>query len=96
MKIIESIAKDIDLNDRQSLIENAITSLASKVVNQYSQILAPIAVDSVLQIVNSGNTINGEIDLKDIRVSKKIGGTIEDTEIINGLVFTHNRVNNTI
>jgi T-complex protein 1 subunit delta len=37
--------------------------------------------------------LNGEIDLKDIRVSKKLGGTIEDTEIVPGLVFTQNRVN---
>lgn len=92
LRIVEEIAKPIDLSDHDGLVQNAITSLSSKVVNQYSQILAPIAVNSVLQLVNSGNTINGEVDLKDVRVSKKIGGTIEDTEIINGLVFTHNKV----
>jgi len=81
------------LSDHEALVQNAITSLASKVVNQYSQILAPIAVDSVLQLVNSGNTLNGEVDLRDIKVSKKLGGTIEDTEIVPGLVFTQNRVN---
>ena len=92
LKIIESISKPIDLSDHDALVQNAITSLSSKVVNQYSQILAPIAVDSVLQLVNSGNTLNGEVDLRDIKVSKKLGGTIEDTEIIPGLVFTQNRI----
>jgi T-complex protein 1 subunit delta len=91
-KIIEQIEKKIDLTDHEALIQNAITSLSSKVVSNYSQILAPIAVDAVLRLVNSGNTLNNEIDLRDIKVSKKLGGTIEDTEMIEGLVFTQNKV----
>lgn len=91
---MESISRPVDLSDKETLIQNAITSLASKVVNQYSQVLAPIAVDSVLQLVNSGNTYNGEIDLRDVKVSKKLGGTIDDTEIVPGLVFTQNKVRN--
>lgn len=91
-KIIEKIERKIDLSDQESLIQNAITSLSSKVVSNYAQILAPIAVDAVLRLVNSGNTLNNEIDLRDVKVSKKIGGTIEDTEMIDGLVFTQNKV----
>jgi T-complex protein 1 subunit delta len=90
--IIEKIEKKIDLSDHDSLVQNAITSLSSKVVSNYSQVLAPIAVDAVLRLVNSGNTINGEVDLRDIKVSKKLGGTIEDTEMLDGLVFTQNKV----
>lgn len=92
LKIVESISRPIDLSDFDALVQNAITSLSSKVVNQYSTILAPIAVNSVLQLVNSGATLNGEVDLRDIKVSKKLGGTIEDTEIVPGLVFTQNRI----
>jgi len=91
VQILETIEKPIDLSDHETLIQNAITSLSSKVVSQYSQILAPIAVDAVLKLVNSGNTINNEVDLRDIKVSKKLGGTIEDTEMIDGLVFTQNK-----
>jgi T-complex protein 1 subunit delta len=91
-RIIENIAKKIDLTDEDSLIQNCITSLSSKVVSQYSQILAPIAVKSVLKLVNNGAMVNNEVDLKDIKVSKLVGGTIEDTEMVDGLVFTHNKV----
>jgi len=91
LKILETMEKPIDLKDHETLVQNAITSLSSKVVSQYSQILAPIAVDSVLKLVNSGNMLNNEIDLRDIKVSKKLGGTIEDTEMIDGLVFTQNK-----
>ena len=90
--IIEKIERKIDLSDHDALVQNAITSLSSKVVSNYSQILAPISVDAVLKLVNSGNTIKNEVDLRDIKVSKKLGGTIEDTEMIDGLVFTQNKV----
>jgi len=91
-KIIEKIEKRIDLTDHDALVQNAITSLSSKVVSNYSAVLAPIAVDAVLRLVNSGNMTNSEVDLRDIKASKKLGGTIDDTEMIDGLVFTQNKV----
>jgi len=91
VKILETIEKPVDLSDHETLVQNAITSLSSKVVSQYSQVLAPIAVDAVLKLVHSSLMVNNEVDLRDIKVSKKIGGTIEDTEMIDGLVFTQNK-----
>lgn len=33
------------------------------------------------------------VDLNnDVRVVKKLGGTLEDTELVEGLVFTHQKV----
>lgn len=32
------------------------------------------------------------MDLRDIKVSKSVSGTIEDTELIDGLVFTSNKI----
>lgn len=52
--------------------------------------LAPIAVDAVLQVIDPATAHN--VDLKDIRVVKKVGGTIDDTELVNGLVLTQNVV----
>lgn len=31
---------------------------------------------------------DNNVDLRDIRISKKKGGTIDDTEIVDGLVFS--------
>jgi T-complex protein 1 subunit delta len=67
------------------LIQNAITSLSSKVVSHHSDLLAPIAVDSILKIIDKETATNA--DLNNIHVAKKIGGTIDDSELINGLVF---------
>jgi T-complex protein 1 subunit delta len=49
--------------------------------------LSPIAVDAVLKIIDTSKDVNA--DLRDIKVVKKLGGTIEDTELIEGLVFTN-------
>lgn len=82
------MAIKLDLNDRESLLKSATTSLSSKIVSQYSGLLAPIAVDSVLRVVDPA--ISENVDLKDIRLVQKVGGTIDDTEMIDGLVLTQN------
>ena len=48
--------------------------------------LSPIAVDAVLKVlVNPATDTN--VNLKDIKIIKKLGGTVEDTELVEGLVF---------
>jgi T-complex protein 1 subunit delta len=83
--ILDEMSIPVDLSDKESLIKAAVTSLASKVVSHHSQELAPIAVDAVLKIAKAADT---NVDLRDIRVSKMLGGTVDDTELIDGMVFT--------
>jgi len=47
-----------------------------------------MAVDAVLRIIEKTDT---NVDLRDIMVSKKLGGTVDDSELIDGLVFVHNK-----
>ena len=91
-KVIDDLEQKVELSDRDALIQNCITSLSSKVVSNYSEILAPLAVDAVLKLVKSGEIYHDDIDLKDIRVSKKLGGTIEDTKMVEGIVFPDNKI----
>lgn len=87
-EILEDIAIPVDLNDRESLISAVHTCLSSKVVSQNSDLLAPIAVDSVLGIMPSENRNDAvNVDLRSIRMVQQMGGTIDDTELVNGLVF---------
>lgn len=83
-QVLEEMSIPIDINDRDTLIKAAITSLNSKVISQNSDVLAPMAVDAVRSIIRP----NGDVDLRDIRFASALGGTIEDTELIqNGMVF---------
>lgn len=91
-EMVSQIERKVDLDDEEALIQNCITSLSSKVVASDSNILAPIAVKAVCNLVKAGALVNNEVDLRDIKVCKKLGGTIEDTELVNGLVFTNNKI----
>lgn len=85
VEILRGMSLPIDLNDREALISAAVTSLNSKVVSTNSSALAPLAVDAVMQTVDLSGAQN--VDLSNIKVVKKLGGTVEDTELINGLLF---------
>merc|ERR1712241_1083784 len=83
--ILTGMATPLDLTDRESLLKAANTSLNSKVVSQNSAELSPIAVDAVLKIIDPARENN--VNLKDIKIIKKLGGTVDDTELVDGLVL---------
>mmetsp|Transcript_6757 Transcript_6757/g.21815 ORF Transcript_6757/g.21815 Transcript_6757/m.21815 type:complete len:552 (-) Transcript_6757:66-1721(-) len=86
-QVLKDMSVTLDLLDREQLLRAATTSLNSKVVNQYSNVLAPIAVDAVMRVLERDEATN--VDLRSIRRVKRTGGTIDDTELIDGLVFAN-------
>ncbi|KYM88596.1 T-complex protein 1 subunit delta [Atta colombica] len=91
VSILTQMSIPVDLTDKESLVKVAATSLNSKVVHQQSSLLAPLAVDAVLKITEEGKEVS--VDLNDIKVIKKLGGTVEDTELVDGLIFTQKSCN---
>merc|ERR1711916_268987 len=90
LDVLRGMATPLTLDDRESLLKAASTSLNSKVVAQYSSLLAPIAVDAVMQVIDPTSATN--VDLNEIKVVTKLGGTVDDTELVDGLVFTKPKV----
>lgn len=86
VEVLTGMSREIKLTDRETLLKSANTSLNSKVVSQYSGVLGPMSVDAVLKVVDVNNP--SLVDLRDIKVIPKIGGTVEDTELVDGLVLT--------
>ncbi|TIC55228.1 t-complex protein 1 delta subunit (tcp-1-delta) [Wallemia mellicola] len=84
VQVLEEISIPVQLDDRDALLRAATTSLNSKIVSQYSNVLAPIAVDAVKKLANEEST---NVDLRNIRTVKKVGGTIDDTELVDGLAL---------
>jgi len=85
VEILTGMSIPVDFGDRDALIKAATTSLSSKVVSQNAPLLAPIAVDAVLSV---GDPNRGFCDLKNVKLVKKLGGTVDDTEMVPGLIFT--------
>ncbi len=86
VEILTAMSSPVALTDQQTLLKSAVTSLSSKVVAPYGNLIAAIAVDAVMRIVNPQSP--QVADLRDIRVVTKVGGTIEDTKLLDGLVLT--------
>ncbi|KAI8970830.1 T-complex protein 1 subunit delta [Pilobolus umbonatus] len=85
VEFLTEMATPVNLDDRESLLKAASTALNSKIVSQYSTLLAPIAADAVIRVIDPAIAHN--VNLKDIRIVKKVGGTIDDTELVDGLVL---------
>ena len=83
--VLASVAKPVDLLDRSSVLDAVNTCLSSKVVHAHSDVLAPIAVDAVLDIIDPQTATN--VDLNDVKIVKQVGGTMDDTELVRGLVL---------
>lgn len=88
VQYLTEMSTKLDLTDRESLLKAATTSLNSKIVSQYSSLFAPMAVDSVLRVINPATATN--VDLRDIRLITKLGGTIDESELVDGLVLSQN------
>jgi len=91
-EIYKEMSRPVALTDRESLLGAMETCLSSKVVAQNSDLLAPIAVDSVLGLLGitpetKPEDIPSNVDLRDIRICQQMGGTVDDTELIHGLVL---------
>jgi len=85
LKLFYKLEKKAD-----EILKSAVTSVNSKFGAQYSKLLAPIAVDAALRVMDPKTATN--IDLRDVKVVQWLGGTIDDTELVDGLVFTQKAV----
>ncbi|KAJ6232368.1 t-complex protein 1 subunit delta [Anaeramoeba flamelloides] len=84
-KYLKEMAKPVKLIDNDSLLKAAETSLSSKMVSQFSNIIGPIAVDAVMKITNP--EVDTNVDLKNIRIIKKFGKTLEESKLVDGILF---------
>jgi T-complex protein 1 subunit epsilon len=70
--------------DSEKLVNTCITTLSSKIVNRHKRQLAELCVKAVMAVADiEKNDINIEL----IKVDGKVGGKLEDTAFIDGLVI---------
>jgi thermosome len=86
IEILNSIAMKVDGQNKDQLIKVAKTSMQTKLVSKDSVDLANIVVTSAQQVAENRNG-STKVDLDDIKVEKKAGGSIKDTKLIKGIVL---------
>ena len=86
LEILTEISKKVTANDKETLINIARTSMESKLISEDSDVLSKIVVDAVLKITDTKND-KSTVDLDNIKVEKKAGGSMTDTALIKGIVL---------
>lgn len=86
LEIYSEMAKKIQPDDRETLLKIAITSMQSKLISEDSDILSKLVVDAILKIATK-KAEHYSVDLDNIKVEKKAGGSITDTQLIKGIVL---------
>ena len=83
---LSEIGESITPNDKNMLKKIAKTSMQTKLVRKDSDFLADIIVNSIVSVaVRDGEKF--EVDIDDVKVEKKTGGSIKDSTLIRGIVL---------
>ena len=86
IEIFNQIAQKIDGGNKAELIKVAKTSMQTKLVSKESNELSEIVVNAALQ-VSEPNDSGYLVDIDDVKVEKKAGGSLRDTKLIKGIVL---------
>ena len=86
LEILTEISKKVTANDKETLINIARTSMESKLISEDSDVLSKIVVDAILKITDTKND-KSTVDLDNIKVEKKAGGSMTDTAMVKGIVL---------
>ena len=72
----------IDAEDRETLMKVAMTAMTGKGTEKAREPLAELVVGAVKQVED-----DGEIDQDHIKIEKKDGATIDDSQLVNGVII---------
>ncbi len=91
-QLLQGICRKVDVKDRMTLLNIARTAMTGKNVELAREKLAEIAVDAVLKVLETGSNGSVSIDSDNIKIEKKEGGGIDDSELIDGIVIDKEKV----
>ena len=86
MEILDNVAIKIDINDEETLKKVAATAITGKHAEYAVNYLAELVVRAIKRVIEERD---GEIkvDEDSVKLEKRHGGSIEDTELVEGIVI---------
>ncbi|MBI4182043.1 MAG: TCP-1/cpn60 chaperonin family protein [Candidatus Aenigmarchaeota archaeon] len=82
LEILQKNAIPVTINDLALLEQIAITAMTGKSAERASQYLAKIAVQAIKRVANP----DGTVDADNVKLEKKASGSMEDSQLIEGVV----------
>lgn len=89
--ILENIATKVSKDDEDILKKIAMTAMTGKGAEHAKEYLSDLAVRAVKQVAEEEDG-KFTVDLEDIKIEKKEGKSISDTELIQGILVDKERV----
>ena len=91
LEVLRGIAHPLDSADAEVLRRIARTSMASKGASAYSDVLADVTVRAVQAVAEKGADGKWVVDKDAIKIEKKTGGSVQETELVLGVVLDKER-----
>ena len=85
-EILNQIAENVDETNEDILRKVALTAMTGKGAEHAKEVLGDIAVKAVKQISNDN------INLSNIKIEKKIGASVEETNLVHGIILDKEKV----
>jgi thermosome len=95
LEMLDKIGEKVSVEDRDTLRQLAMTSMASKSAAGSKELLADIAVDAVRAVSEKRDGVV-TADIDNIQVTKKHGGAVEDSMLIQGIIVDKEAVSSTM
>jgi thermosome len=89
LEILSAIAISVKPGDSAMLTHVAETAISGKGAEAYKGLLCDIVVRAVTLVADP----DGTVDIGHVNIQKKVGGKVEDTELIEGMVIDKERAN---
>ena len=83
---LEEAAEKVTPDDREWLIKVAKTAMQTKLVSREAAGLAELVVDATLAVAEKAAK-GHKVDIDNVKVEKKPGGSLKDTSLIQGIVL---------
>jgi len=87
LEVLDEIAIKVKPGDLEVLTQVAETSMQSKLVANDSTELASVVVEALLLVAEKSDAGTYKVDIDNIKVEKKPGGSVADTKLIKGIVL---------
>ncbi|MDH3501387.1 MAG: thermosome subunit beta [Nitrosopumilus sp.] len=86
IEFLNEIAIKVEPKNKEILKKIAHTSMQTKLVSLEATDLAMLAVDAVLSVMEEKNG-SFKVNLDNIKIEKKTGGSISDSELVSGIIL---------
>jgi len=89
-EILKTLTKPVTFEDKDLLLKIAVTAITGKGPEASKDVFASLAVNAILAVVDKENG-KYTADVDDIKIEKKVGASVEASELIEGMVIDKER-----